>query len=66
MVTTDLASVGLVAGIVTIGLANVANAANGMDEVAVLTPASKPGRFGSATTDLQSCSFQVSNTIVIT
>jgi hypothetical protein len=40
-------------GIVTIGLANVANAANGMDEAAVLTRASKLGQFGSAITDLR-------------
>jgi hypothetical protein len=43
--------VGLVAGIVTIGLANVANAANGMDEAAVLTPASESVRSGTATTN---------------
>ena len=49
--TTGRASAGLAAGIVTIGLANVANAANGMDEAAVLTPASESGRFGSATTN---------------
>jgi hypothetical protein len=52
-VTTDPAGVMLVAGIVTIGLANVANAANGMDEAAGLMRASKPDRFGSATTDLR-------------
>jgi hypothetical protein len=39
MANTYRASVGPVDGIVTIGLANVANAANGMDEAAVLTPA---------------------------
>jgi hypothetical protein len=50
-VNTDLAGVMVVGGIVTIGLANVANAANGMDEAAVLTPASESVRFTSATTD---------------
>jgi hypothetical protein len=38
-VTTGRASAGLAAGIGTIGLANAANAANGMDEAVVLTPA---------------------------
>jgi hypothetical protein len=47
-----------VAGIVTIEMANVAPVANGMDEADGLTPASKPDRFGSATTDTHPSRFK--------
>ena len=49
--TIGRASAGPVAGIVTIGLANVVLVANGTAGAVVLTPASESGQFGTAITD---------------
>ena len=51
MATTDLASAGPVAGIVTTAKANTALVANGTAEAADLTPVSELDQSGSAITD---------------